>query len=207
MNEPAFGPLWAPAAAIAVAAITPGPNNIVVMRTAARVGVAGAAAAIAGIVLGSLSLLLIVFGGLTPLLSSVPAARAILSAVTGLYLCWLGWAMVMPHRAAPSSAPAPTHERSSARLAQMAFLQFVNPKSWALVLAACTSVDPSTGAVQQLATIGALLVSIPVVCLSFWSVLGASMTKLLSRPLAGRCFDVVMGLLLIASGVAQVGAL
>ncbi len=51
------------AGAIAAAALTPGPNNFVVMRTAARGGLAGALSAIAGVVLGSLALLAVVVAG------------------------------------------------------------------------------------------------------------------------------------------------
>jgi hypothetical protein len=49
--------LMAVAGFITVAAVTPGPNNLVVMRTAMRAGILGALPAIAGVVVGGIVLL------------------------------------------------------------------------------------------------------------------------------------------------------
>lgn len=55
--------LLAIAGLLFVAAGTPGPNNLVVMRTAAAAGFIGALPAVGGVVLGGLALLAVVATG------------------------------------------------------------------------------------------------------------------------------------------------
>src|SRR5690606_41342852 len=78
-----------------VAALTPGPNNLVVLRTAARGDLAAVSSAIAGIVLGGVLMLVVVTvaadampAGWTSLLWVVASAGAV-------YLCWLGVGMLL----------------------------------------------------------------------------------------------------------------
>ena len=63
---------------VAIAAITPGPNNFVVMEAAARAGFAAAIRAILGVLPGSLILLATVWGGLGTALEAASWLRAAL---------------------------------------------------------------------------------------------------------------------------------
>ncbi|MEX2124759.1 MAG: LysE family transporter [Woeseia sp.] len=82
--------LLALAGLIAVGAVTPGPNNFIVLRTAARSGIAGALPAVAGVVLGGLGLLAVAAAGGAVMFSSVPGFREALALGGCLYLAWLG---------------------------------------------------------------------------------------------------------------------
>jgi threonine/homoserine/homoserine lactone efflux protein len=101
-------PLLAVAGLVAVAAITPGPNNFVVMRAAASSGIAGALPAIAGVVFGSLALLALVAAGAGALFSVFPASRLVIAFGGGGYLAWMGGRMVLltMKRASAEEAPA-----------------------------------------------------------------------------------------------------
>src|ERR1700688_931387 len=96
------------AGAIAAAALTPGPNNFVVMRTAARGGIAAALPAIGGVVLGSLLLLGVVVGGAGAAFEAVPHLRMALAIAGCLYLVYLGAQLLRGgSRGGTERAPAP----------------------------------------------------------------------------------------------------
>ena len=82
------------AAVVTVGAITPGPNNWVVMRAAARSGAAGAVPVIAGVVLGSLALLVLVAAGGGAAFEAEPRLRTALAIGGSLYLAALGARLV-----------------------------------------------------------------------------------------------------------------
>src|SRR5690242_15996736 len=82
--------LLAPAGLLFAAAITPGPNNLVVLRESGRGGVRGAAGAIGGIVLGGLALFAIAAAGAGTMLATHPVLRTGLGAAGAIYMAWLG---------------------------------------------------------------------------------------------------------------------
>lgn len=189
--------LEAVAAIVAVGAITPGPNNLVVMRAAARGGFPAALPAMAGVVLGSLALLAAAVAGVSALIEAVPHARGVLTLGGCLYLAWLGASLALRGTAAPEdtgAAPLP-----AGALGLFAF-QFLNPKGWVMTLTAVSAAD--AGGV--LATFGRLLplfAFIPAVCLGAWCSLGAALTRTWRRPRVRAWFDRGMGGLLVASAL------
>jgi threonine/homoserine/homoserine lactone efflux protein len=185
-------PWFGVAGAVTVAAISPGPNNIIVMRAAATRGFAGAIPAISGIVLGGLGLLALALGGVLPLFSALPWARPVGVAVGCAYLGWLGLRLA-------TSPPVPREASTtspSSGLWSCAGFQFINPKSWVLTLTACAAVAEDTSASQLLFGLGAMLVLIPSICLTIWSMLGAALARILLQDSQRRRFDRFMGLLL-----------
>ncbi|MCI0674064.1 MAG: LysE family transporter [Myxococcaceae bacterium] len=190
----------ATAGLVAVGAVTPGPNNLVVMRAAARSGLAGALPAILGIVLGGLALLAVVAAGGAALFDLVPRSRWAVTFVGCLYLAWLGGALVVSSfrvtGADGSTGPA---EQSGGAAALFGF-QFLNPKSWVMALTATSAVQAS-GSVAGFVQLAALFVLIPTVCLLAWSSLGALLTSALRRPDVRAWFDRAMGCLLFASAL------
>lgn len=193
-------PLIAIAGLVLVAAITPGPNNLVVLRTAARAGVAGTAPAIAGIVLGGLLMLALAAAGLGVAFVAVPASRNGIAVAGGLYLAWLGMALV---RSGKGDADAPAAALPAGALGLLGF-QFLNPKSWAMVLTA-TAALPAGGFASRL-QLAALFVAIPSVCLLLWSAFGAAMAARLADDHTRRRFDRAMGALLLVSALALLAA-
>lgn len=183
---------------VTVAAITPGPNNLVVMRAAGRAGLHGAFPAIAGVVLGGLALLAVTAAGTGTLFESLPALRFVIAAAGSLYLVWLGAKLVAGSLRGTAAAGADT--TLPAGLAGMAVFQFLNPKSWVLVLTAVSAAGAggSTAAFAQLALV---FVLIPFLCLLAWSLLGAAMTRYLARRRVRAWFDRAMGGALAGSAV------
>ncbi|WP_161966068.1 LysE family translocator, partial [Steroidobacter cummioxidans] len=80
---------------VAVAAITPGPNNFVVMHVAARAGIVRALPVIAMIVLGSIVLLTLATTGAGTVLEARPALARALTIAGCLYLSWMGISLLL----------------------------------------------------------------------------------------------------------------
>jgi threonine/homoserine/homoserine lactone efflux protein len=184
---------------VLVAAITPGPNNFVVLRAAARAGLAAALPAIAGIVAGSLALLAVVGAGAGAVFAAEPRLRTLITVGGCAFLAWLGFGLLRPRSGAGTETAAPSRAAPPAGAVALFGFQFLNPKGWIMVLTA-TAAAPGV-AWWHLAAIFAI---IPTLSLLIWSVLGAALSRLLARPAAAARFDRVMGALLVTSAIALV---
>jgi len=193
-------PLLAVAGFITVAAITPGPNNFIVMAAAARDGFAAALPAIAGVVIGSLGLLALVGAGAGAAFEALPALRLLLMAAGALYLTWLGGQLIWQSNRHPSDGE-PSDGRLPCTAGGVAAFQLMNPKAWVLIVTAAAAVSGQTAALYSLASLVAV---ISALCLSLWACAGSAIAGWLSQPAARRWFDRFMGGLLIASAVLLV---
>ena len=176
-----------------VAAITPGPNNLVVLRAAERAGMRAALPAIVGIVLGGLLLLGVTALGAGVAFTAHPSLRWWLAAIGSLYLAWLGMLLVAGGIAPRARA---THPVFPAGTPGLIGFQFLNPKSWVMILTVLAAF-PDPGLRGYLSVAG-LFVLIPGLCLLLWAWLGAWLSRWLARPPARRRIDMLMGALLIA---------
>ena len=189
--------LLAIAGVITVASITPGPNNLLVMRAALRSGVSGALPSIAGVNLGSLGLMVLIVGGLQSVFESTPTLRSVVVVAGSVYLGWLGLSMMRTPPPVTDGAAQNAPDGVVARVVTAAAFQFLNPKSWVLVLSAIAA--SHTDAATAFLEVGAMLVVIPAVCLTIWSILGVILMRILSQAAQRRRFDHVMGILLMVS--------
>ena len=189
------------AGTVAVAAITPGPNNFIVMAASARSGLRAAVPAAAGVVAGSLGLLAIVWAGAGAAFTAAPWLRPGLTLAGAFYLCWLGGGLIWRARTPSSAAVDPAGDGLPSSGLGVAAFQLLNPKGWVLVLTATAAMSREPAALYLLA---ALFVVIPVPCLSVWAVAGKAIAERLKRPVANAWFDRSMGALLICSAVLLV---
>ncbi|MHB1058925.1 MAG: LysE family translocator [Rhodanobacter sp.] len=189
-----MNPLLAAAGLLCMAAITPGPNNLAVLRAAGHAGLRGAMPAIAGIVCGGLLLLAVTALGAGTMFAAYPPLRRWTGVLGSLYLAWLGVSLCLagmrPKHSAAAAMALP------AGMLGLAGFQFLNPKSWVIVLTVLAAM-PATGLRDYLSLAG-LFVLIPTLCLLLWAVLGAWLARWLLRPAARRAADIAMGVLLVA---------
>ncbi len=185
---------------VTVAAVTPGPNNFIVMEAAARGGVAAALPAIFGVMLGTLILLSLVWAGTGALFDTHPGLRGLLTAAGCLYLVWLGAALVWRS----SDGGEVKVERTSLprSLTGLALFQLFNPKGWVMVLTAMAAASSSgVNGTLLLAQLVAIFLLVTGLCLLLWALAGTAIAHLLRQPGGRRWFDRAMGILLIASAV------
>lgn len=170
-------------------AITPGPNNLIVMQAGARGGIAAAGAAILGVLSGSLVLLGFVWVGLGTLIEAVPIFKIVLSLAGGAYLAWLGLSLLLRRSSSSSQEALPS------TLLAVAVFQLLNPKAWMLLATAAAAMSDA----GSLLVLSVLVVLVTSTCLSLWALAGAAAAHVLAKPRARRLFERSMGAVLALS--------
>lgn len=177
-----------------IAAISPGPNNLVVMRVAARNGWAAALPAVTGVIAGGLVLLVLVTAGAGRAFAAWPWLRAMIEIGGVLYLVWLGARLIAAAGRDAGSMTLP------AGLAGLFGFQFLNPKGWVMVLTVVAAL-PATGAADALLHLAPLFICIPAACLLLWAGMGSALASHLSRPMVRQWTDRALGALLILAAL------
>lgn len=180
---------------LVVSAITPGPNNAIVMEAGAR-GRGAAAVAITGVASGTLILLVLVWLGVGAVVEASPRLKLALSIVGGAYLVWLGVSLA---RASGMRAPDSRARKLPASVPAIAVFQLLNPKAWILVITV-TAATPAIGLIE----LTALILAVTGSCLALWAAAGAAASRALERPAARLVFNRVMGSVLALSAVGTV---
>ncbi|HEY0685093.1 MAG TPA: LysE family translocator [Steroidobacter sp.] len=195
--------LIAGASLIAVAAITPGPNNLAVLRITVAHGMPAAFPAMAGIVLGGLAMLGMTQLGLAALVEEHSWVRSAIAVCGGTYLAWLGLTLVWRGLQRAPDAGRPEKVVPDGALAMFVF-QFTNPKSWtlALTVSAAMPAADDAGRFATTAMLFALFVAIPSACLIAWAAFGRLAARMLKDAAARARFDCAMGVALAASAIA-----
>ncbi len=177
------------------AAITPGPNNLVVMSAAARGGLTGAAAPIVGIVTGTLVLVLAVQLGLNAVLAQLPESVHVFRVLAAGLLFYIGVRIVLSGWAYKSGSLKDEGRglplESMKLLLAMLALQIVNPKTW--VLAATVGTTYAAQESGSIVTLAALTIAIPSLCLAVWAAGGLVLAPLMERTIPRRVFAVCAG--------------
>jgi threonine/homoserine/homoserine lactone efflux protein len=187
--------LWALTAFAFVAAITPGPNNLMLMTSGVKYGFGRTLPHLVGVVLGFALMIAVVGFGLGVLFERYPQILPVMRTAGALYMVWLALkiALAKPiNKAEPGGRPIGFFAAAG--------FQWVNPKAWAMALGALAAyagvVDSYAGGVLLIAALCALI-AIP--CCIAWTVFGASLSRLLIDPRVARPFNWTMAALLIAS--------
>ena len=180
---------WAVTGFVAVAFVTPGPNNLAVLAAASRGGFTGAAATAAGVISGTIALVVVSWAGAGLVFEGIPAARSGLAVTGSLYFTWLGVQLFRSNQATEDGSTP-----GSLSFAAMLFLQFVNPKAWLLVLALTATAH---GSVADLAVLISIVSAVSLVCLSLWAATGRIIGFLFRGSATRRWVDWILGTSLI----------
>ncbi|AYN28571.1 LysE family transporter [Buttiauxella ferragutiae ATCC 51602] len=179
-----------------VAAITPGPNNMLLTSSGANYGFMRTLPLMIGIMLGMQCILLLVAFGVGSLILLYPALHLILKIAGSAYLLWLAWKIgTATYETLETDAPPP----SPIPFWQGGLLQVINPKAWLMALGAVASF--SLAGAQYLHSV--VLISIGIALVNIvagiiWIAFGSMIGKLLRSRRAWTIFNVFMGLLTAA---------
>jgi threonine/homoserine/homoserine lactone efflux protein len=178
---------------IAVASVTPGPNNAMLMASGANFGLRRTAPHMIGVVLGFGVLLTCVGLGLGALFALFPSLHVVLRWGGAAYLFWLAWKIAHADSLGGKAVPRPL------RFWEVVAFQWINPKAWVGAIGAVSAYAPKTHYMTGLALMiaGALAVNTPVVLL--WAGAGAGMRRFLDKPGRLRAFNILLALLLALS--------
>jgi threonine/homoserine/homoserine lactone efflux protein len=178
-----------------IAAVTPGPNNVMLTTTGLNFGVRRGLPHLLGVCIGFPVMLALIGLGFGTLFQLFPRLHDIIKIVGIVYLLYLAWKIASTKGGASAASPA-----RPIGFWQSAAFQWINPKAWVMgssALAAFTSMNGNF--FLQVAIICASFVVITLPCAGIWLVFGAGLQRFLRDPLHRRIFNIAMALLLVAS--------
>jgi threonine/homoserine/homoserine lactone efflux protein len=178
-----------------VAAITPGPSNLILASTGAAVGVVRGLPALFGQVVGmGVMLFLVAFG-----LGSLVLRNSLI--VLGLKWCGVAFLLWLSWKIATSGRLDETEERGHVGFWGVAAFQWVNPKAW-LVCAAAVGAYAQVEAASALGwsvALALLFICAALPSCFVWLAAGAGVQRFLRTGQAFRIFNVAMAILLAGS--------
>lgn len=185
-----------------VMAITPGPNNLMLLTSGARFGLRRTSAHLVGITLGFIGVMLIAYAGVGTVIAAYPALTDVLTVACVLYLLWLGYQLLRESwsgdEAAPAGAAATTGGARPQTIMQATLFQLVNPKGWgaAVTAAGIVTRDGLSPAASVLMLLGVTAIVSPP-CTVVWALFGASLRPLLHRRAVRIGFSISMAVLIL----------
>lgn len=186
-----------PALVLAAAALmgSPGPSTLSVTAVAAAFGPRRALPYAAGLIAGTVAVLLAVAAGLVAMLLAVPHLAPLLTLAAAAYILLLA---VRIARAPPLSAPGPTAAAPS--LAGGFALAVANPKAYVAIAAVLAGASPATAPALKIAVLGAMIVAIHL----GWLVGGAALSRALRHPVRARIANLAFAAVLVGTSLAAV---
>jgi threonine/homoserine/homoserine lactone efflux protein len=178
-----------------VAAVTPGPSNVMLTAAGANGGVVRGLPCLIGVTTGMGLMMFVVPLGLGSLILRNPLVLKALNWAGAAFLLWLSW------KIATSRSMDSLPESRPVGFIGAAVFQWVNPKSW-LVTASAAGAFLHTGAgspVLQSALLGGLFVLVALPSCFVWLAFGATAQRVLQTPRRLRAFNITMGILLALS--------
>jgi threonine/homoserine/homoserine lactone efflux protein len=178
-----------------VAAITPGPSNIMLTAAGANAGVLQGLPCLFGVATGMGLMMFLVPLGLGSFVLRNPLLLRTLHWGGAGFLLWLSW------KIATSSHMASRPDEKPVGYLEAAVFQWVNPKSWLVsVSAAGTFLSAEAGSpIVQSASLGALFVLAALPSCFVWLAFGATVQRVLRSRRRLRVFNIAMGALLALS--------
>ena len=179
-----------------VATVTPGGATTLATASGVRFGFRRSVPLLVGIAAGLAALVGAAAVGLAALLQAAPVLQSIMKVIGTAYLLWLAWKIA-------SSGPPSVGSQDDAAPASFwggLLLLWLNPKAWAMALAAVTSFaavasDPLHRAIVLALTFG-LAASLS---LTAWCLGGSLLARVLRSAGQWRAVNVTLGMLLVVS--------
>lgn len=178
-----------------VSSITPGPNNLMVMASSANFGAARTLPHFAGVILGFNFMIWMVGIGVSKVFEAWPVSLMILKFLSVVFLLYLAWKIAT--MAAPQDKETSTGKPLN--FFQAAAFQWINPKAWALSLAAVGAYASAANPIVSVAIIAGVFLAAGIPSVASWLFLGTQLRRLFSDPKKLRLFNWACAALLAAS--------
>jgi threonine/homoserine/homoserine lactone efflux protein len=176
-------------------AVTPGPNNVMILTSGLNFGVRRSIPHLLGVVLGFPTMLVILGFFLGFVFVRYPAVHFVIKVCGIVYLLYLAWKI-----AGAQPGKVGDNRGSPLTFVQSALFQWINPKGLIMATGAIATYT-STNANQflQVLVIALTFVISTFICNGSWLVFGASLKHLLAEPRHMRTFNRLMAVLLVLS--------
>ncbi|MBT5263193.1 MAG: LysE family translocator [Rhodospirillaceae bacterium] len=174
---------------------SPGPATLSIAATSSVFGVVRTLPYMAGVVLGTSTVVLLIATGVTGLLFAIPGVLPILTGVALVYILYLAYKI--------GTAPILTEEagtRPAPSLLGGWLLAVANPKAFAAIGAVFASfvILPDRPVLDATVKSAAMFV-IVVGVNGLWLILGAALSRVLRHPRTGRYINIGFAVLLVLS--------
>jgi len=178
-----------------VAAVTPGPSNVMVTAAGANAGILRGLPCLFGVTTGMGLMMFLVPLGLGSLVLAHPLALRALNWGGAAFLLWLAWKIATSASLDSATAGDPVGYVGAA------VFQWVNPKAWLVTASAAgTFLHADSGSpVVQAASLGGLFALAALPSGFLWLAFGASVHHVLGTRRRLRVFNITMGVLLALS--------
>jgi threonine/homoserine/homoserine lactone efflux protein len=177
-----------------VAAVTPGPNNLMLMASGVNFGFRRTLPHLLGVCLGFPAMVALVGFGLDAIFSHFPGFLTALRYVSVAYMFWLAYKI---------ATAGPVHETGAVRkplgFFGAAAFQWVNPKGWVMAVSALTTYTVMADYAHCVGVVVLVFLFLAFPSSGVWVLSGAAMRRRLSNPAWVRPFNMTMAALLLAS--------
>ena len=178
-----------------VAAVTPGPSNVMLTAAGANGGIRRGLPCLFGIDAGMGLMIFAVAFGLGSVILGYPVVAAAMKWCGAAFLLWLAWKIATARGGASADA-------RPVGFVEAALLQWVNPKAWLVsTSAAGTYLQAGVSPLLLALSMTGLFLAAALPSGFVWLAFGTALRRVLSSPRRLRAFNVTMGLLLAASVV------
>lgn len=187
-----------------VASITPGPNNLLLMRSGASFGVRRSLWHVFGVQVGFVGLLVLAHLGIGAMLLALPGAFTVLRWACAAYLLYLAVVILRDgrlreDRLRDEATPSKAASRPMSWLEAVLF-QLINPKAWMMAITVASAFyGASAPEVLDLAAAALVCFVIGGLCMLVWTGWGASIDLVLKDQRARRIYAWTMSLTVAAT--------
>jgi len=172
---------------------TPGPNVILITASGARFGMAATRPHIAGVVVGVGITSALTTLGIGALLLAAPALGLALQIVAAGWILWMAFRLL-------TARPGEDGDRARPfTFVEAVLFQWVNPKVWAVAMAASSGYASDLPAHLEAARIASAFSGLNLLVCVFWAGAGRLLAYLLTTHAAWRAFTTIMAIALAAS--------
>ena len=179
-----------------VAAVTPGPSNIMLTTAGAQAGIVGGLPCLLGVTTGMGLMMFVVPLGVGSLVLAHPLILTALHWGGAAFLLWLSWKIATSDGGIEGARGGDVVGFLGA-----ATFQWVNPKSWLVAASAAGTFLTAAGGspIVQAASLGGLFVLAALPSCFVWLAFGAAVHHVLNSRRRLRIFNVTMAALLALS--------
>lgn len=178
-----------------VTTVTPGPNNLLALSTGVNFGIKRTIPLVIGICFGFSIMFVLIALGMNQIFIRYPVIIPVLKILGSLYILYLAYLI---------ARAGDLDQNKSSQLQPLgfwkgAFYQWINPKSWIVLIGAVTAYTNDMTTAGQIWFIGLLYGLIGIPCVMLWAVIGGKLSYFLTQGNRMKIFNRTMGLLLALS--------
>ena len=177
---------------VAVVAMTPGPNNLMLAASGANFGFRRTLPHICGILVGFTVMVIATGLGLGALFAAVAPLHRVMQIFSIIFLLYLSW------RIATAGSPETASNARPLSFLAAAMFQLINPKGLSFLASIMTAyVSGEDALLPQLLPIAILLPAMTLLSTLTWSLFGTVIGRVLTNARTRRIFNISMAALLV----------